>query len=469
MSGTTSVGQASPELLLELRPDMGLGRGVEDALRAAVRSRRVTSGTRLPSTRVLARDLGVSRRLVVEAYEQLVAEGWLEARQGSGTFVAHAAPADAPGDTPAAGLPPEPERVPYDFFPGEPDLSSFPREAWLRALRDVLREAPDAVLGYPDPAGRPELRAALSAHLRRVRGAEAEPGRVIVVSGARQGLALLGRALARAGHVRIAVERPSLPQHVEVLRAAGLEVVGVNVDDEGLSVDDLQRSGADAIVATPTHQMPLGIALSTARRAELLTWSTAHDRRLIVEDDYDAEYRYDRRPVGALQGVAPGQVAYLGSASKTLAPGLRLGWLLLPERLVADVRLEKELDDGGSEVLGQLALARLLESAAYDQHLRRARRANRRRRDALVTALAEQVPGARLDGLAAGLHAIVRLPATVDIAALAAATAARGVAAAPLPGPHGRTAALILGYARLSEPAIREGVRRLAAALADAA
>jgi len=469
MSGTTSVGQASPELLLELRPDTTLGRGVEDALRAAVRARRVTAGTRLPSTRVLARDLGVSRRLVVEAYEQLVAEGWLEARQGSGTFVAQAAPADAPGDAVDGGLPPEPERAPYDFFPGEPDLSSFPREAWLRALRDVLREAPDAVLGYPDPAGRPELRAALSAHLRRVRGAQAEPGRVIVVSGARQGLALLGRALARAGHERVAVERPSLPQHVDVLREAGLDVVGVQVDDEGLSVDDLARSGADVIVATPTHQMPLGVALSPVRRAELLTWATALDDRLIVEDDYDAEYRYDRRPVGALQGVAPAQVAYLGSASKTLAPGLRLGWLLLPERLVADVRRQKELDDGGSEVLGQLALARLLESAAYDRHLRRARRANRRRRDALVAALAEQLPGARLDGLAAGLHAIVRLPASVDIAALGAATAARGVAATPLPGAEGRSDALILGYARLSEPAIAEGVRRLAAAVADAA
>jgi len=469
MTGTTSIGQASPELLLELRPGTGLGRGVEDALRAAVRARRVTAGTRLPATRVLARDLGVSRRLVVEAYEQLIAEGWLEARQGSGTFVAGAAPTVAGGGAAEDALPAAPERVPYDFFPGEPDLSTFPRDAWLRALRDVLREAPDAVLGYPDPAGRPELRTALAAHLRRVRGADAQPARVLVVSGARQGLTLLGRALAEAGHERIAVERPSLPQHVAVLRATGLDVVGVRVDEEGLLVEDLDRSGADAIVATPTHQMPLGVALSPARRAELLTWASARDERLIVEDDYDAEYRYDRRPVGALQGVAPAQVAYLGSASKTLAPGLRLGWLLLPERLVEQVRLQKELDDGGSEVLGQLALARLLESAAYDRHLRRARRANRRRRDALVAALAEHVPGARLDGLAAGLHAIVRLPDPVDIVALAAATAARGVAATPLPGRDGRTEALILGYARLSEPAIGEGVRRLAAALADAA
>lgn len=468
MPGTTSPGQASPELLLELRPDTSLGRSVEDALRAAVRARRVTAGTRLPSTRVLARDLGVSRRLVVEAYEQLIAEGWLDARQGSGTFVAQGAPAVTRSGPPSAP-PPEPERAPYDFFPGEPDLASFPREAWLRALRDVLREAPDAVLGYPDPAGRPELRAALSAHLRRARAADADPGRLLVVSGARQGLALLGRALAATGHERIAVERPSLPLHVDVLRATGLDVVGVRVDEEGLSVDDLARSGASAIVATPTHQMPLGIALSPVRRAALLTWATARDDRLVVEDDYDAEYRYDRRPVGALQGVAPAQVAYLGSASKTLAPALRLGWLLLPERLVADVRRQKELDDGGTEVLGQLAFARLLESAAYDSHLRRARRANRRRRDALVAALAEEIPGARLDGLAAGLHAIVRLPFAVDTAALERAAAARGVAATPLPGADGRATALILGYARLSEPAIAEGVRRLAAALGEAA
>ncbi len=215
--------------------------------------------------------------------------------------------------------------------------------------------------------------------------------------------------------------------------------------------------------------MPLGVALSPARRGELLAWVSDRERRLVVEDDYDAEYRYDRRPVGALQGVAPGQVAYLGSASKTLAPGLRLGWLLLPERLVAEVRRQKELDDGGSEVLGQLALARLLDSAAYDRHLRRVRRANRRRRDALVAALTEHVPGARLDGLAAGLHAIVRLPRSVDVDALRVASAARGVAATALPEPDGRSAALILGYARLSEPAIAEGVRRLAAALAEAA
>ncbi len=469
MPGTTSASHTGPELLLELRGGQSLGRSVEEALRVAVRDRRLTAGARLPSTRVLARDVGVSRRLVVEAYEQLIAEGWLEARRGAGTFVATTAPADvavAVSDTPPPAVP---ERRPYDFFPGEPDLSAFPRDAWLRALRDALREAPDAVLGYPDPAGLPQLRAALVAHLRRVRGADADPANVIVVSGARQGLTLLGRALVAEGHERIAVERPSLPQHVDVLRETGLDVVGVAVDEQGLDVEALARSGADAIVATPTHQMPLGVALSPARRAELLTWATDSDRRVVVEDDYDAEYRYDRRPVGALQGVAPGQVAYLGSASKTLAPGLRLGWLLLPERLVSEVRRQKDLDDGGTEVFGQLALARMLDSTAYDQHLRRARRANARRRDALVAALAEHLPGARLDGLAAGLHAIVRLEHDFDVQGLAVAAAERGVAANALPRADGRSAALILGYARLSEPAIAEGVRRLAAALADAA
>ncbi len=466
--GTTSASHSGPELLLELRGGDTLGRSVEAALRAAVRERRLTAGARLPSTRVLARDIGVSRRLVVEAYEQLIAEGWLEARRGAGTFVAATAPADGRG-APARALPDTAERLPYDFFPGEPDLSAFPRDAWLRALRDALHDAPDAVLGYPDPAGLPELRVALAAHLRRVRGADADPARVIVVSGARQGLALLGRALVAEGHGLIAVERPSLPEHVAVLRAAGLDVVGVPVDADGLDVDALVRSRADAVVATPTHQMPLGVALSPARRAELLSWAAEDERRLVVEDDYDAEYRYDRRPVGALQGVAPGQVAYLGSASKTLAPGLRLGWLLLPERAVAEVRRQKDLDDGGTEVLGQLALARMLDSTAYDQHLRRARRANRGRRDALVAALAEHVPGARLEGLAAGLHAILRLERDIDAQALSAATAARGVAVTAMAGPSGRAGALIVGYARLSEPAIAEGVRRLAAALAEAA
>ncbi len=456
------------ELLLEL-PDgpAPLGRRIEAALRAALRDGRLSPGRRLPPTRTLARDLGVSRRVVVEAYEQLTAEGRLEARQGSGTVVA--ALPGAPDAAPEPGAPVSaPARPAYDFFPGAPDLASFPRAVWLRALREVLAGAPDATLHYPDPAGTPELRRALAEHLARVRGVDAPAASIAVVSGARQGLALLARALATRGTRLVAVERPSLPEHVEVLRAAGVDVTGVRVDDAGLDVEALARSGASVMVATPAHQFPLGVPLAPERRAALLEWAAERPDRLVVEDDYDAEFRYDRRPVGALQALAPEHVAYLGSASKTLAPGLRLGWLVPPSWLLGEVVRQKRLDDAGTGVLEQLALARLLDSAAYDRHIRLARRRNRDRRDALSRALAAAVPGARLDGLAAGLHAIARLPAAVDHAAFQRAAAARGLGVVALTGPDGTTDALVLGYACLSEPAIEEGVRRLAQALQEA-
>ncbi len=467
--GTTSP--RGPELLIDLAGAAGATRGmrVESALREAVTGGRLAPGARMPSTRALARDLAVSRRLVVEAYAQLTAEGLLETRRGSGTFVSPAAVTETPPAHGGDGSLPDQARPPYDFFPGAPDLSSFPRAAWLRAARDVLREVPDAALHYPDPAGTAELRTALARHLARARGAQARADRIVVVTGARQGLAVLGRALRALGHEEIAVERPTLPLHVDVLRAGGLDVRGVPVGAGGLDVGALAATGADAVLATPAHQMPLGVALAPAARGALLDWAAQTERRLIIEDDYDAEFRYDRRPLGALQGRAPEHVAYLGSASKTLAPGLRLGWLLLPAALVEPVRRQKLLDDGGSGVLDQLTLARLMDTDVYDRHLRVARRRNRRRRDALEAALAEHVPGARLEGMAAGLHAIARLPHRVTAASLTANAYARGVGVGGLPDADGTTDALVLGYAGLSEPAIAEGVRRLAAALAETA
>lgn len=477
IKGTTAP--RGPELLLELGDDEAgdrrRGARVEARLREALASGRLDPGARMPSTRALARDLGVSRRLVVEAYDQLAAEGLIEGRQGSGTFVrgvpdGRRGGLDAPGPLPGAEAGPalaHPQRPAYDFFPGVPDLAGFPRGAWLRALRDALREAPDAALHYPDPAGTPELRTALSRHLARARGAQAPAERIVVVTGARQGLALLARALRELGHRRIAVERPTLPLHADVLSNAGLDVHGVPVGPDGLDVAALGGCGADAVLATPAHQMPLGIALAPGARGALVEWAGARAGRIVIEDDYDAEFRYDRRPVGALQARAPEKVAYLGSASKTLAPGLRLGWLLLPAALIGPVREQKQLDDGGSGVLDQLALARLIESEAYDRHLRRARRRNRLRRDALQHALARHLPGARLEGMAAGLHAIARLPASVDAGTLAAAAYERGVGVSGIPDEDGRSDALVLGYAGLSEPAIAEGIRRLALAVAE--
>ena len=469
MTRSTSAprsGTSGGRLLLDLDRGAGaLGRQLEAGLRAAIRDGRLAPGAGLPSTRALAHDLGVSRRLVVDAYAQLVAEGWLSARHGAGTAVAErAVRAAGPAPRPAAV-----ERPRYDFFPGSPDLSAFPRAAWLRATRAMLSRAPDAALHYPDPSGVPVLRGALAPHLGRVRGVLTEPGHVVVVAGATQGLTLLGRVLAEGGAHTIAVERPSLPAHVAVLRATGLDIVGVPVDRDGIDVEALARSGAQAVVVTPAHQFPLGVALAPERRAALLAWAAAQPGRLVVEDDYDAEFRYDRRPVGALQALDPERVAYLGSASKSLAPGLRMGWIVAREPWRSRVAQAKALDDGGSPALDQLILAELLETTAYDRHIRLARRTYRARRDALAAALARELPDARLEGMAAGLHVIVRLPEAVLSGELSRATFARGVGVYPLAAHDEPADALIMGYAGLPEPAIDEGVRLLAEALASLA
>jgi GntR family transcriptional regulator / MocR family aminotransferase len=450
--GTTASG---PELLIELRRESRrpLRAQLEDGLRDAVRSGRLMAGTALPSSRTLARDLGVSRRLVVEAFAQLGAEGYLVSRQGSGTFVAETAAA-APVPAPA----PQPRPRRYDFFPGAPDLSSFPRTAWGRAVRDVLRDTPDHVLGYGDPRGAPALRNALAGYLARARGVVAEPERIVITGGAVQALALLASVLARRGSPRVAVEDPSLPEHREVLAHYGADVVAVPVDGEGLRVDELARTGAAAVVVTAAHQMPLGTALSVDRRAALLAW-----RGLVIEDDYDAEFRYDRAPLAALQGLAPEQVAYLGSASKTLAPGLRIGWLVLPAELVDAIAREKRLADMGTGIIGQLAFARLIDSGGYDRHLRALRRRHRARRDAAVAAVARHLPDARVLGIAAGLHANVLLAEPIDVPAFEAACAARSV---QIYGAHRRM--LVIGYANLPEPAIEQGVRLVAEAVSDA-
>ena len=454
-TGTSAVG---PELLVDLRRDNGrpLRAQLEEGLRAAVRDGRLAAGDAMPSSRALARDLGVSRRLVVDAYAQLAAEGYLTTRAGAGTFVARAAPAAAP---PPPAADPRPPR--FDFFPGAPDLSAFPRAAWTRATRDVLRTLPAHALGYADPRGVAALRTEIAGYLARARAVVADPDRVLVVSGAAQGLALLARVLARRGTPLVAVEDPSLPVHRLVLERGGARLAPVPVDHDGIRPAELAATGAAAAIVTPAHQMPTGVALSVERRAELLEWTEGGG--ILVEDDYDAEFRYDRPPLAAMQGLAPGRVIYLGSASKTLAPGLRLGWLVAPPEIGDELAAEKLFDDMGTGVLEQHVLARLIATGAYDRHLRVLRRRHRERRDALVDALARHLPGAAVTGVAAGLHATVRLPRPVDVAVLTAACAEASVG---LHGPQPEW--LLLGYANLSEPAIDEGVRRLAGALAVA-
>ena len=455
------------DLLISLdRTRPSLKAQVEGQLRAAVRDERLAPGSALPSSRGLASELGVSRGVVVEAYSQLVAEGYLVTRPGGVTRVALAA---SPG---ARALPaPAAERPPrFDFRPGGPDVSLFPRDAWLASLRRSLRSAPDVRLDYGDARGAPELRLALASYLGRVRGAACDPERMIVTSGMAQGLSLLGRTLLGRGGRRIAVEDPSSGPGREQLASTGLEIVPVRVDEEGLRTEDLaEHDGLDAVMITPAHQFPLGVVLSPARRAQLAEWTAAADV-LVLEDDYDAEYRYDRAPVGTLQGLAPERVLYAGSVSKTLAPGLRLGWMVAPERIAAELVAAKERDDLGTPVVEQLALADFLERGELDRHLRRTRGIYRRRRDALVRALARELPDWEPTGIAAGLHLVALLPPGSDETRVLAAARERGVALYGL-GEHSvgpRPPALLLGYGRIAEPAIAQGVAELAAGYAAA-
>jgi GntR family transcriptional regulator/MocR family aminotransferase len=453
------------DILLPLdRGDGALHAQIERALREAIRGGRLLPGTALPSTRALARELGVSRGVVFEAYGQLCAEGYLVARQGAATRVAERAAARATRGRPARTL----DLGAHDLMPGRPDLAAFPRDAWLAAWRRALRRVPDAALGYPDPRGMVELRDALSAYLGRARAVAPDPQRTVVTCGVTQGVVLLCRVLRDLGHTTFAVEDPGFHLHRWSISRAGLQPVGVPVDGEGLRVDALARSGARAVLVTPAHQMPTGVVLSPERRAELLAWAAEVDG-VVLEDDYDAEYRFDRGPVGALQGLDPERVVYAGSASKALANALRLGWLVLPERLARPLAWERIAADGGGPVLDQLALADLLARGEVDRHLRRTRRLYRRRRDALVAAIGRELPGASVGGIAAGLHVLVRLPdGTVEDEVLGAARRA-GVALQGLGELRMRRddlpAGLVLGYAHLSEPAIARAVAVLGAAV----
>jgi GntR family transcriptional regulator/MocR family aminotransferase len=458
---------------LELYLDISDGEGplrarLERSLRSAVRSGRLAPGAALPASRVLATELGISRGVVVEAYEQLTAEGFLVAQRGSATRVAEGAGAGgeraaaaSPRARPAArgALPP----VRFDLRPGSPDLASFPRRAWLAALGEAVRELPDGRLGYGDPRGAIELREALAAYLGRVRGVIASAERLVATAGLRQALSLLWAVLAADGLRRVGVEEPGWSGQRDTVRGAGLEPVPVPVDGGGLVVDELGRTGAGAVIVTPANQYPTGAVMAPERRAALVEWARRR-RAVIVEDDYDAQYRYDRDPVGSLQGLAPDLTVHGGSASKILAPALAIGWLVLPERLVDGVIEQKARTAGGGSTLEQVAFARLLESGELDRHLRRTRRLYRRRRERVLRALEEELPGVAVEGAAAGLHIVVRLPAGVDEAGAVAAARGHGVR---LEGMGGAEPALLLGYGRLAEDAVPAAVRALATAIAS--
>ncbi|MGW2303723.1 aminotransferase class I/II-fold pyridoxal phosphate-dependent enzyme [Streptomyces sp. NPDC001809] len=552
----TSHGRAAWELLLPAAaaPARGRGRALQEALRDAVRSRRLAAGTRLPSSRALAADLGVSRGLVTEAYEQLTAEGYLRSDRGAGTWVGEAVRGRGPGGTSAGSGPGAPDgsgpgtpargavawgaapgtaagphargagpwpytpgtaagshtpgtaagshmpgtaphapgtgaeaqvrrtaarphardagamAVQVDFRPGTPDLSLFPRAAWSAAQRAVLARLPHHALGYPDPRGLPGLREELAAMLTRRRGVVADPERLVVCSGVAQASTLLGFVLRARGHGAIGVEDPGSPEHGRLFSSTGLDTVWLPLDGEGLRPEPLAASGVRAVVVTPSHQFPSGISWSAERRAALLGWARAVDGH-VLEDDYDGDFRYDRAPVGALQGLDPERVVYAGSVSKSLAPGLRLGWMLVPGEMLAEVVERKRTMDLGNPVLDQAVLAEFVARGAYDRQLRRCQRAYRERRDALLAALAEHLPGTEVSGIAAGLHVIARVPGRYGpTERFLARAAAAGVALRPLEEygtarPGDGEVRLVIGYAHLAPSAVAAGIRAVAAAV----
>jgi GntR family transcriptional regulator / MocR family aminotransferase len=441
-----------------------LHRQIATSIRDSIRAGQLPRGSSLPPSRVLAADLGVSRGVVVGAYQQLAAEGYLASQAGGYTQVA-AGP--APPATALRLARPQPPRI--DLSYGRADVSSFPRAAWLRAIRGALAAAPNDVFGYLAGSGVPQLRTAIAEYLNRVRGTLAQPDHIVISTGYAQGIALLIEVLAAAGAKRVALEDPSSSDDaLPAARAAGLEVVGVPVDNDGIRVDVLRETNADAVVLTPSHQWPTGSVLSAQNRAAVLRWASRRGA-VVIEDDYDAEYRYDRAPVGAMQGLDPDRVAYAGTASKTLAPGFRLGWLALPRNLVAPFVEAKLLADRGSPVLDQLTFADFLSHGEFDRHLRRMRPIYRARRDAVLEALAEHLPDLRPAGIAAGLHLVAWLPDDLDEAQVIEAAAREGVAVAGV-SPYRLTPSaaggLVFGYSNLSERTIGDGITRLATAIA---
>jgi GntR family transcriptional regulator/MocR family aminotransferase len=450
-------------------PSRGMTSWLTDELRAAIIDGRLGTGAALPASRILAEELDVSRGVVVEAYQRLRDEGMVSARHGAGTIVTGmaesvAAPAPAP-DNELTFLPRRwRAQAEFDLSPGVPDLSGFPRAAWLRAERTVLDQADVADLGYGDPRGSERLRRELAGWLARTRGLRARPDDIIVVNGVAQAMALLAHWLHTHGRGDIAVEDPGSRGAIEELAYWGLRPVPVRVDDAGLRVDQLARQrGVRTVMVTPAHQFPTGVVLAPQRRRELLAWAESADG-LIIEDDYDAEYRYDRTPVPAMHASDPGRVVYAGSTSKTLAPGLRLGWLIPPGWLQADLLVAKHASDLGSPALPQLVLAQLIASGDLEHHIRLMRKRQRGRRDALLAALRTHLPQARVQGVAAGLHLLVTFPGldTPDTE-LADRILQAGVLVHPLSahGPRAEAPGLVLGYAAHTADQLREAVRRV--------
>lgn len=472
MSRVDSPHETGSDVHLVLSPAGPRRAAVATALREAVRTGRLAPGTRLPPYRSLAVDLGVARNTVADAYAELVAEGWLTARQGSGTRVAERVAAKAQR-VPRRARGSESGAV-HDLRQGQPDATSFPRAAWAAAVRRAMTGAPHDAFGPGDPQGRPELRRALAEYLGRARGVCASPEQIVVCAGFAHGLRLLFGGGVLPGP--LAVEPYGLPFHRVILTDAAVRTIPLGLDARGARTDQLathpdtsSRHGARAVLLTAAHQFPTGGPLHAARRAAAVDWARSRGG-VVLEDDYDGEFRYDREPVGAVQGLDPDHVVYLGSVSKSLSPALRLGWLVLPPHLVDGVLAAKGLREAWTGVTDQLALAEFIESGQYDKHVRRMRQRYRARRNQLVAALAEHAPHITVTGVAAGLHAVLSLPPGTEAATVKAATR-RGVALDGLadfrhpdaPEPH--RDGLVVGYATPPEHRYRPALDALCRAL----
>lgn len=435
---------------------------VERQLRDAIRNGTLRPGSELPSTRDLARDLGISRPLVTEAYAQLAAEGYLALRQGAVPRVAESAPRQQARELPPASI--STERLRYDFRPGIPDLSTFPSARWLKAVEASLKAMAPDDFGYGQRFGVWPLRQALADYLGRVRGVSADPRQILITGGFEQARTVLARTLARRGVTQLAVEDPGYTDR-DVWLAAGLRLIPIPVDEYGIDVAVLARSKARAVLLTPAHQYPTGVVMSGARRLELTSW--LRDRNAIaIEDDYDAEFRYDRAPIGALQGLDPDRVVYAGTASKTLAPALRLGWMVIPPDLLLMLEDELRQIDYGRGRIDQFALAHFIMTGDYDRHLRKMRALYRDRRKALLASLSVELPEVVVGGISAGLHATVRFPRSLDEAGILERAKKRDMGVSFLRqhyiGAAPDESTVLLSYANLPESAIRTGLRTLA-------
>jgi GntR family transcriptional regulator/MocR family aminotransferase len=453
------------DLEMEFRPGVPLRRQLEGALRGGIRSGRLAPGSVLPPSRDLADELGVSRGVVVDSYAQLTTEGYLTAKRGSGTRVAL---------LPASGTPPVPRQISpsqqfrYDLRPGQADFHAFPRARWKASLVRALRELPDRRLGYANHRGVAELRNAVAGYLARVRGVVVEPEHVVVCCAASQAMTVLWQALRKQGGRRVAVEDPGWRWQRYTAEHAGLEAVPVRVDADGMVVAELAAADVDAVVMTPAHQYPTGVIMTAERRAALITW--ARERRaLIVEDDYDVEYRFGREPVASLQGLAPDLVAFVGTTSKTLAPALRLAWIVPPSHLIDDIENVLLVTGVTPPKLDQMAMASFIEDAALERHLRSMRRRYRAKRDILIDALGTHLPEVRISGTAAGLHLLAWLPDGADEHATAMRARRSGVGVHELHRhctTHAPSSpALLLGFALPSESELRTATRLLAEAV----